>query len=409
MNAPRQVLAFTALISALSCGSAVRAGEFDVSFEADVRAVVAESRRSFLDGGLGKLRYGNGGGLELGRLRIAVDGALGESARLHIDASAWSTADTNPLDLTEAYLEWRPVPQSAWRSRMRAGAFYPKISLEHRAAGWTNPYTLSSSALNTWVGEELRTIGAEYVLEYRNLDAQAPVDFGLTVAGFGGNDPAGVVVALRGFALHDRQTPLFGRLRTWVPDGPQSRVLFREIDGRPGVYVGVHARRDGRFELRALRYNNRADPAAFSPSIQDYAWRTLFDSLGARFESSSGWTVIAQTLAGETSIGPGGHDRWDFRAAFVLAALQRGKHRFAARADRFAMDQRVSKFPGDLGRDRGHAWTLGWTAQLRDALALSAELIQVNSNYNWRNFLGEAPHAVERSLQLGIRYQFGSR
>ena len=35
-----------------------------------------------------------------------------------LDASVWSTHDTNPVDITEANIEWRPTPSSAWRSRV---------------------------------------------------------------------------------------------------------------------------------------------------------------------------------------------------------------------------------------------------------------------------------------------------
>lgn len=384
---------------------AAQAGSFDV--ELDARAVAVDARRSFLDGGLGKLRFGDGSDVvELGRMRLAWRGTLGEIAHVSIDASTWKRGDTNPIDLTEAFVELRPVPTSAWRSRVRAGAFYPRISLEHRASGWTNPYTISSSALNTWVGEELRAIGLEYALDWRGTQLGQSIDAGVAVSAFGWNDPAGVVVAFRGFALHDRQTPLFGRLRTWVPAGPQERVLFAEIDDRVGYYVDAHARIAGRTELRALHYDNRADPAAFDAQIQDYAWETRFDSVGLRHDADSGFTAIAQWLDGVTWVGPGRHDEWRFDAAFLLASQQLGRHRLAARADVFAMSQVRTIFPGALARDRGEAWTLGWTYEPTERLALSADLMQVDSNYNKRLRLREAPRARERSLQLGVRYRF---
>ena len=50
----------------------------------------------------------------------------------------------------------RPVSWS-----VKAGAFFPTISLENDDLGWTSPYTLTPSAINSWIGEELRTIGSE--------------------------------------------------------------------------------------------------------------------------------------------------------------------------------------------------------------------------------------------------------
>ncbi len=393
------------MLPALLLGAAAHAGDFDIQL--DARIAVSDSRTSFLDGGLGKLRYGEGGdGLKVGRIRMAYRTGIGEIAHLTIDASAWSVADTNPVDLTEAFVELRPVPSSAWRSRIKLGAFYAPISLEHRASGWTNPYTLSSSALNTWVGEELRTIGAQYELDWLGSRDGGAFDLGLTVAAYGWNDPAGVVIALRGFALHDRQTPLFGRLRTHVEGGPESRVIFEEIDDRPGYYLGVKARHAGGTELRFLHYDNRADPAAFDASIQDYAWETLFNSIGLRHESPSGWTLIGQWLDGVTYVGPGRHDAWDFDSAFLLVARQVGRHRLAARVEQFAMNHtRTTVFPS-LSRDRGTAWTLGWSFEPRERLELSAEILQVRSDVAWRAQLGEPSDATEDSLQLGVRYSF---
>ena len=49
---------------------------------------------------------------------------------------------------------------------VKTGAFFPTISLENDDLGWTSPYTLTPSAINSWIGEELRTIGSEAILRY---------------------------------------------------------------------------------------------------------------------------------------------------------------------------------------------------------------------------------------------------
>jgi hypothetical protein len=392
-------------IACLLASAGAVASQFELQL--DARAIATDARRSFLDGGLGKLRFGEESSpLEVGRLRLGYRGALGEWLHFNVEASTWSEDDTNPIDLTEAYLELRPIPQSAWRSRVRAGAFYPRISLEHRAAGWSNPYTLSSSALNTWVGEELRTVGVEYALDWRGSLAGSEWDAGADAALFGWNDPAGVVVAVRGFALHDRQTPLFGRLRTLPLLGPQDRVLFAEIDDRPGYHVGAHVRHRGRTELRALLYDNRADPAAFDAGVDDYAWETVFRTAGLRHDADRGLTTIVQWLDGSTFVGRDRHDRWDFDTAFVLLSQQLGRHRVAGRVDRFAMTHRYTSLGVNLGRDRGDAYALAWTFEPRPRLELTLEGLQVDSDFNWRRRLGELPAASERSLQLGVRYTF---
>ena len=355
----------------------------NAGFEAslDLRLVDSDGRDSFLDGGFGKLRFdGQDDGLQLGRLRLAWHGGIGANWFATVDASAWHTDDDPVIDLTEAYLEWRPVPQSAWRSSVKAGAFYAPVSLEHRAPGWTNPYTISSSALNTWIGEELRTIGVGYELEH------------LGTANGG----------LRGWAMHDRQTTLFGTIGTYAFGGREQRVIFSEIDNRPGYHVGGYLRSDSGLELRALHYDNRGNPGAYKESIEDYAWDTRFNSLGARYDGPRGTTVIAQWLSGRTAADDDPTMRWEFDAYFMLLAQQAGKHRFAARYDNFGMHQTVSPY-GPLAREYGHAWTIGWTWAVHEHVELVTEWLRIDSFYNKRKALREDPYADENLVQFAVR------
>jgi len=65
------------------------------------------------------------------------------------------------------FTEWRPVPKSATRYRLKLGAFYPNISLEKVDPAWSSPYTQNFSAINTWIAEEIRTFGAELSMSRR--------------------------------------------------------------------------------------------------------------------------------------------------------------------------------------------------------------------------------------------------
>ena len=393
--------ALVAATLALLSMSAARA-ELDASL--DLRLVASNGRNTFLDGGFGKLRFdADDDGVQLGRARIAWRGSPGGNWHASVDVSAWSLDDHNVVDVTEAWVEWRPVPESAWRSNLKIGAFYPPISLEHRAPGWTNPYTISSSALNTWIGEEFRTIGVAYGIDHLGIAAGGRFDLGAEAAVFGWNDPAGVVIALRGFALHDRQTPLFGRIGTYAFGGLTERVIFSEIDDRAGYHASVYARHDSGIELRALHYDNRGDPAAAKPSIEDYAWDTRFDTLGLRYDGPGGATVIAQWLRGGTDVGPNAHDRWRFETAFVLLARQFGSHRLAARYDDFRTRQTITIFGGPLGREHGDAVALAWNWSVNSHVDVIAEWLQIHSRYNKRAALGEPPEAREHSLQLALR------
>ena len=393
------------LLAALLLPLFAAAAHAEVELSLDLRLVDSDGRNSYIDGGLGKPRYdANDDGVQLGRARLAWRGAVAGNWHASIDLSAWSLDDHNVIDVTEGWLEWRPVPTSAWRSNVKIGAFYPPISLEHRAAGWTNPYTISSSALNTWVGEELRTIGAGYELEYLGTADGGRFDAGVHAAVFGWNDPAGVILAFRGFSLNDRQTPLFGRIGSHDPFlRRDQRVIFSEIDGRPGYHVGGYVKSDTGVELRALHYDNRADPTARKPSIDDVAWKTRFDSLGLRYDAPHGFAFIAQVLDGSTRATANPASEWYFQTWFALAAKNFGPHRLALRYDDFGVKQTHDFSPAPWSREAGNAWTLGYTWAVREHLELAAEWLRIDSYNNRRVAIGEAPAAIEHGLQLAVR------
>jgi hypothetical protein len=392
-------------IACLSCTSYAADWELDL----DARLLTSNGHESFLDGGLGALRFGEDqSGLQLGRVRFGLDQPVGQVVNLHLDTSTWDDDDKNPLDLTEAYLEYRPYPRAGYRARVKAGAFYAPISLENRASGWESPYTLSSSAINTWIGEELRTIGLEGQLEWLGTRSGHSFDIKLTAALFGWNDPVGGMVAGHGFALHDRQTTLFGRVGPRNVPPLYGRELFHEIDGRVGAYAGVEVRYLDRLAVRALRYDNRADPKEFDPQLGDFAWDTRFDSEGLRFESAQGWTAILQWLDGETYIAPGGPwIEWLFDSRFALLSKKIGPHTLSVRYDDFSVDSNLSDREGV---QNGHAWTAAYVLEPNSHWRFTFEWLRVRSELGNRPvYLNESPLATESQLQLAVRYAVGSR
>jgi hypothetical protein len=391
---------------ALGLASAAASADDGLDLLVDVRLIASDGRTSYLDGGLGKLRFDEDhDGLQVGRLRAAWSQDFGERWNVHADGSLWRFDDSTHFDITEAYLEFRPYPASGWRSRLEVGATYLPVSLEHRAAGWTNPYLISSSAINTWVGEELRTIGAEYSLEWLGTRTGSDFDVGVDAAVYGWNDPAGVLVASRGWTLHDRQTTLFDKVGQ-PGEGPvPGRVLFKEIDDRPGYWMGAHLRYLDRVEMRYLHYDNRADPEAYDAGIHDYAWLTRFDSLGIRAETAGGWTFIAQWLDGDTSIEPeSGYEVWDFDSTFVLVSKAWGPHRVSARVDWFETDHVRTSWPPPVQED-GTGFAAGYSYDFDEHWHCAVEFLQIRSDVGARAYLGEPTAANERQLQLQIRYE----
>ncbi|HVO45691.1 MAG TPA: hypothetical protein VMT29_05085 [Steroidobacteraceae bacterium] len=385
--------------------SASHATDWEVDL--DARMVSTDGRKSIVDGGLGTLRFDQGqSGLRLGRLRFALSQPLGDVWSVRVDASDWGDHDRNPVDLTEAYLQYRPYPFDGFRLRVKAGAFHAPISMENRAAGWESPYTLSYSAINTWLGEELRTIGVEGQLDWLGTRLGHGFDLAGTVGLYGWNDPAGSIIAARGFSFDDRQTTLFGRVGA-VGSGPlRAMELFHEIDGHAGYYAGVEARYLDRIVLRALHYDNRADSAEFDSVRQLFAWNTRFNSAGLRAESGTGWTFIAQYLDGETYIEPDeNYLEWPFRARYALLSRQLGEHRLSVRFDSFAVQ---SSLPNGAGVQHGHAWTAAYVFEPGPHWRFTLEWLRVDSSSANRALeFGEPTFARETQLQLAVRYALG--
>src|SRR6185437_13105520 len=215
---------------------------FTISGYGDIRALAAPSQTAWLNGGLSKFRYGN----REGNFRFAEAVAQGD-LKLGDDLSFVALARAEPeqrtgIDLLEGYVGWHPAAAGAWSWSVKTGAFFPAISLENDDLGWTSPYTLTPSAINSWIGDELRTIGGEGTLRWKS-------GFGV-VSLIGAviccNDESGVLIADRGWAMNDRPFGLFERER--IPDQtlrifrapvPGRTGMFDEIDGRVGWYAGA--------------------------------------------------------------------------------------------------------------------------------------------------------------------------
>jgi hypothetical protein len=393
-------------LALLLLSASARAADWEVSL--DMRLVNSDADRPFMDGGLGSVRFGrNDSGLQLGRARLALTQQLGELWSAHLDVSAWDNKDRSPVGVTEAYLQFRPYPRAGYRFRLKAGAFYPPVSLENRAPGWESPYGLSYSAIDSWLAVEVRTIGMEAQLDWLGTRSGHLFDLGLTGGVFGWNEGAGVVLANDGFSLTDRQTPVFGRVGQPAVAPLFGAEPFLQLDNHAGVYAGAEARYLDRVVLRVLRYDNRADPTQIDNVSNAIAWDTSFTSAGVRVEGDSGWTGIAQWLDGKTSIAPPGVQlSWPFRAEYALLSRRLGRHTLSARYDRFQVDSSNLELGG--GWQDGHAWTAAYTFNASAHWRFTLEWLRVvSSSYN-RQDLGGPLLATETQLQLAIRYALGS-
>lgn len=190
----------------------------------------------------------------------------------------YQTTDHNAVSVLEAYLRYRPVSTTPLRWSVKLGEFFPPISLENDAIGWTSPWTLTPSAINSWIGEELRSIGAEARIEWRGA--------GQTIEGVAavvrGNDPTGELLAARGWSLSDLTSGIGSLVRepdVYAIDRNRSVPLrfdpFVENDDRLGWYAGASWRAPGRGSIAVVRYaiGGRATGCGCGEVLRVYSWR----------------------------------------------------------------------------------------------------------------------------------------
>jgi hypothetical protein len=230
------LIALIAVTPARAVETAIAGMPLTLSGYGDLRMVTSPKMDSLLDGGLGKFRYGGKGG----NFRFAeavVQGTLDINDTVSAVALLRAEPKTRSgVDALEAYVSLHPASDSDFGWSAKLGAFFPTISLENDDIGWISPYTLTPSAINTWIGEELRTIGGEGTARWRTPNLGT---FSFTGALFGGNDPAGVLIYDRGWALHDRPTGLTEKVRQ--PDA--TLRLFRQpVPGRTGLFDEIDHR-----------------------------------------------------------------------------------------------------------------------------------------------------------------------
>lgn len=377
----------------------------------DLRAVQADTAGDGLDGGLGKTRFDGG----------TLSGFIGLD--VHADLDVWQLDATllryphsdKPVSLTEAFVGFRPLPSSIWRQQLRAGWFYLPMSLENAEATWQPRGFISSSSINTWLAEELRTAGLEWQLTRLGQQARSPHDVALFAAVFDHNDPAGSMLSWRGWAIHDRQFGWaeeldFAPLPTLSPTGsfrfqePYNEP-FTEIDHRMGYYAGVEWRLRPRWRLSFLHYDNRGEP--FEVDDGQYAWATRFDHIGWRWQIDSDWTLQGQWLNGQTQMGRSA-TRFidnDFSSQYVSLARQWHEHRFSARLEQFEVEDH-DQTADDDNDETGHAVTLAWLWQWRERWQLLTELLLVDSERDARRYFNQSTQQQETVLQLAVRFHW---
>lgn len=291
-------------------------------------------------------------------------------AHLHLLARNVSDgAQRGRVGVVEAFLEQN---QSVGNDRLHLmeGAFFLPTSRENVDSLWENPYTITSSALNSWLGEELRPLGVD--LSWRHpLQSAGALTMGGTV--FRGNDTFGALVIDRGWALRDdwavlgEHIPVTSTAVTSVSAETDHRLSWA---GR-----GKWSNDDG--SLQVTHIDNRSEAERYGDLA---GWATRFNIIGGNYTWRD-WTAVAESGIGTTAIeGSRGRRSFDLRTSYLLLSRKIATFRASVRGDQF-----------ESGAKHGHALTAAVFWEPRGRLRTGVEGITANG---------------QRRMELEFRYSF---
>ena len=396
------------------------AGSLDVHGLAAARGVWTRGQASWLEGGFGRLSEGAGSPEEeettaRGQLQLGLDWNPSLTWRVHAHGVLWgepSSYGGQRAGLSEAFVQFRPELSPTATLRLRAGTFFSGTSLENTEPLWQSPYTLTFSALNTWLGEEVRLTG---------LDAQANLRLGaadeLDVAGaaFGVNDTAGTLIAWRGWALGDRLASVGERLplpplRSLAPSGafadqrPDTRPID-ELDGRVGWQSRLRWSRPGTALVQLAYFDGRGDRDEYR---RQYAWRTTSLSAGLQLQLGRSLILISEAAQGDTGMGlpQPAPARVDvrYRVGYALLSWSRGRWRVSARYDRFRNQEKDGS--AEPNGESGWAATAALLWRPAERLRLGAEYLELRAQRPAAAYSGADPDTNARRLLLEARLIF---
>jgi hypothetical protein len=209
---------------------------------------------------------------------------------------------------------------------------------------WTSPYTISLSAINSWIGEEVRPTGID--LDYRyELKPGILIRGGATA--FLGNDTAGTLLGWRGWSVGNRLSlwnedlplpPLDSFDTSFPAQEERTTPIGTDLDGRPGWSARLRLDAPRGLVAQWTRFDNRGDRALYD---DEYSWHTTFDLIGVSWQPVEPITLAAEHMRGETGMGFAPGDRVDarFESTYALASWRVGQLRLTTRLDWFETEE----------------------------------------------------------------------
>jgi hypothetical protein len=366
---------------------------------------------SYQNHGTGVTRYDDNG-FNVGQAFLNFKHDIGKEVTVQAIANYHQDGEQN-LGLTQFLLTYKPLTSRKTKFRLRAGFFYPELSLENVDEGWLSPYTYTNSAINTWIGEEQRTIGVEASLISPGRARGSAWSWKLHASLYKANDPFGALLAWRGWALHDRQSLNNDRVNiAFYPtvispeliNGPAYVEPFHELDGNIGIYAGLHLDYYNSTNFRYYFYDNRADPTKLNDAGL-YAWHTIFHSFSFQHKFNKNTRLISQAMFGSTLMGL----RFvaiDFRSNFVMLSHKIKKSRVSVRVDNFNVIDTGDIFPEDLNDSDGYAVTAAWRHNFNKHWEVGVEYHLNRNTAENRVTVGDIVRADQRQTMFVAQYRW---
>ena len=385
----------------------------------DVRMVASDGEKSWVQGGFGKLRSGGDSQgdwrlrPQLGNVDLVWQPRFGWALSGNVTGTLQGGERTE-LGISEAFLSFKPMQSGAVRLSARAGLMWAPISLEHSGADWHVTDTITPSAINSWIGEEVRPLA----LEFKAETSLGNHKLAATAAIFAANDTAGALLTFRGWALHDRKT-LVGHRQPLPPfeeefEYYQPRFTHPLLDvgpgfaKRPGYYLKLAWSPPVPVRIELFRYDNRADPEAVNQDME-WGWRTRFNHVGAIVELGGGTELRMQAISGRARMGFEENGRiWidnRFRSAFALLSHHWGRTGVTGRIEAFGTRQKGSLIY-DEDNESGWAGTLAAQREIIPHLTGIVELLHVSSEREARERIGLEPRQNQTQFQAALRLRW---
>jgi hypothetical protein len=363
----------------------------------DVRLVNSGPAASWTDRGYGKLRYGGSpadSGFERATRLVLSQAALQIGALLPWDVRARAQLNIEP-DIAGNYQPWlvEATLRKEWGESSRGwglqgGAMNLPFSLENTGPAWTPAYTISASALNSWLWEDISLAGAEgegWYVTRSGLRLGA-----LAGTGFGG-DQIGRILALRGWVMGDTLAGINGTLA--LPGHSDRTSIFNDRDHRPAVYSWLSVGDVGEVASARLGVvDNRGDES--SPGV----WHTHFTTLGIVLHPYHRIDVLAQYLEGAARVRSPANDS-AMSAFYTLVSYHTLRQRVSVRYDSF----RVHDLDGGPNtNEHGHAVTTSYFIELGLRSRIAFEYIWLRSYREATGVVNPTPDG----WQLSYRFRY---